>query len=59
MKKENKDLLEEDIEMITIKELKEYPMEEILRALKYLYKEREKLQDEIDYEYELSLGWDI
>lgn len=57
--RKDKDLLEEDIEMLTIKELKEYPMEEILRALKCLYKEREKLQDEIDYEYELSLGWDI
>ena len=57
--RKDKDLLKEDIEMLTIKELKEYSMEEILRALKYLYKEREKLQDEIDYEYELSLGWDI
>ncbi len=55
----NRDLLEEDIEMLTIKELKEYSMEEILRTLKYLYKKNEELQDEIDYEHELSLGWDI
>ena len=57
--RKDKDLLEEDIEMLTIKELKEYPMEEILRALKCLYEEREKLQEWIDYKYELSLGWDI
>lgn len=55
----NKDLLEADIEMLTIEELKTYPIEEVLRTLKCLYEEREKLQDEIDYEYELSLGWDI
>lgn len=40
--KNNKDLLEEDIEMLTIKELKEYPMEEILKVLKYLDKEKWK-----------------
>lgn len=52
----SKDLLEADIEMLTIKELKEYHIEEILRVLKYLYEEREKLREEINYEYELSLG---
>ena len=39
----NRDLLEEDIEMLTIKELKEYSMEEILRTLKYLYKKNENI----------------
>ena len=32
---------------------------EIIKCLKELDSKSEKLQEEIDYEYELSLGWDI
>ena len=52
-------LINEDIQFLTVKELKQYSLNEILETLKYYYSKCEKLEDEIQYEYENSLGWDI
>lgn len=54
---EKKDLFQVDIQ--SLDNLDDYSKEEILIFLKYLDRRCESLEEEIDYQYECSLGWDI
>ena len=48
-----------DIQQLTKEDLTKFSDEEILDYLKYVDNEREKLLEQIQYDYECSLGWDI
>lgn len=52
-------LAELNFEEVTVEELNKYPMELILKHIKDLTVTEEQLQEQLDYEYETSLGWDI
>lgn len=56
---ETKNRLINDTDIECLDSLDEYSEAEILEALKYYYSKTERLEDEIQYEYENSLGWDI
>lgn len=48
-----------DIQQLMKEDLTKFSDEEILDYLKYIDNEREKLLEQIQYDYECSLGWDI